>query len=328
MENNNSSDSWVNIEGNEISRSNELNEEKIKLEIKKRLKALKNDKKLVENNTSETIENMLAYLNELQKTEEDLYELLKDDNDSSDKNDIINKINDLSSKRDKLYADMKQMSIDINKQNQGASNNYKNQLAVVNIAEKQLNKEKERLKILNAEKYNKLRMVEINTYYSKKYEALGSITIIVISFFLIAFVINYLTSIGIIPASLADTVNPILIGIGLFILLMAYFDILKRSKFNFDEYSFMKPDDSSSSGDSEIGIWPEPDLGSCVGETCCSEGTTYDEQSDTCVVNKVCKGDQTTSSSTSSTSGSSSNSSEGFRTVIKPIAKENNYYAV
>ena len=69
MENNNSSDSWVNIEGNEISRSNELNEEKIKLEIKKRLKALKNDKKLVENNTSETIENMLAYLNELQKTE-------------------------------------------------------------------------------------------------------------------------------------------------------------------------------------------------------------------------------------------------------------------
>ena len=109
---------------------------------------------------------------------------------------------------------------------------------------------------------------------------------------------------------------------------MAYFDILKRSKFNFDEYSFMKPDDSSSSGDSEIGIWPEPDLGSCVGETCCSEGTTYDEQSDTCVVNKVCKGDQTTSSSTSSTSGSSSNSSEGFRTVIKPIAKENNYYAV
>ena len=324
MENNNSSDSWVNIEGNEISRSNELNEENIKLEIKKRLKNLKNDKRLVEKNTSETIENMLAYLNELQKTEEDLYELLKDDNDSSDKNDIINKINDLSSKRDKLYADMKQMSIDINKQNQGASNDYKNQLAVVNIAEKQLNKEKERLKILNAEKYNKLRMVEINTYYSKKYEALGSITIIVIIFFLIALLINYLTSIGIIPISLADTVNPILIGIALFILLMSYFDILKEVIFNFDEYSFMKPDSSSSDG-GEVSVWPEPDLGSCVGETCCSEGTTYDEQSDTCVVNKVCKGDQ---SSSSSSSGSSSNSSEGFRTVVKPIVKENNYYAV
>ena len=202
--------SWVNLEGDENMREKqELNEEKIKIAIKKRLKKLKSNTKETQENTEETIENMVQYLNELQTTEEELYELLKDENDSSDKNDIINKINDLSSKRDGLYNDMKNLSKGINSQNQNISSDYKNQLQIVEIAENQLNKEKERLKILNAEKFNKLRMVEINTYYSKRYQALGFVTMIVIFFFLIALLVTYLSNINIIPSALANSINPI-----------------------------------------------------------------------------------------------------------------------
>ena len=82
---------------------------------------------------------MLSYLSQLQNTEKELYEILKDDNDSTDKRDIINKINNLSTKRDKLYGDMKQMSVDVNIQNKNITNSYSNQLRLISIAENQLN---------------------------------------------------------------------------------------------------------------------------------------------------------------------------------------------
>ena len=132
-------------------------------------------------------------------------------------------------------------------------------------------------------------MVEINTYYSKRYQALGFVTMIVIFFFLIALLVTYLSNINIIPSALANSINPILIGIALSILAYAYYDILKRSDFDFDQYTWMKPSGSSGDGGGEIGIWPEPDLGLCVGETCCSEGTTYDSTSDTCKVSITTK---------------------------------------
>ena len=201
----NSDISWLNREGDEELKNDlELDQEKIKLEIKKKIKAFKKDQTFVQENTNETIENMLAYLSQLQTTEEELYEILKDENDTTNKKDIITKINDLSSKRDKLYVDMKQMSVDVNNQNKNTSNNYSNQLQIISIAEKELNREKDRLKILNAEKYNKLRMVEINTYYSKRYESLAYVTILVIGFFIITIIINLLTNRGIIPENITN----------------------------------------------------------------------------------------------------------------------------
>ena len=276
--------SWIDIEGNEdLKYDEELNREKIKLEIEKKIKELKLNQKTVDVNTEETVENMINYLNELQNTEQELYTVLKDENDNTDKKDIINQINDLSGKRDNLYRDLKEMSVSVRNESKNETKSYENQLRLVSIAEKELNREKEKLQILNAEKYNKLRMVEINTYYSKKYEALGYITILVIIIFLVVMLINYLTSINLIPSSVSNSVGPLLIGIGIFILFLAYFDVLKRSNFNFDEYAYPKEDGSSSSS-GEIGIWPEPDLGLCIGEACCSSGTEYDTTTDTCKV--------------------------------------------
>ena len=201
-----SNNSWINIEGDEgLKNDEELDKEKIKIEIKKRIKEMEIKGKQVNTNTNETITNMLSYLSQLQNTEKELYEILKDDNDVTDKRDIVNKINNLSTKRDKLYGDMKQMSKDVNNQNKNTSNSYGNQLKLISLAENELNKEKDRLKILNAEKYNKLRMVQINTYYSKRYESLAYVTLLVIGFFIITIIINLLTSRGIIPENITNT---------------------------------------------------------------------------------------------------------------------------
>lgn len=306
--------SWLNREGDEELKNDlELDQEKIKLEIKNKIKEYREGQEIVETNTNETIENMLAYLSQLQTTEEELYEILKDDNDTTDKREIINKINDLSSKRDKLYIDMKQMSKDVNNENKNSSNNYKNQLQIISIAEKELNREKDRLKILNAEKYNKLRMVEINTYYSKKYEALAYVTILAIFIFLIVIILNLLTGKGYVSEGAAGTASPILIGIGIFILFLAYWDIIKRSNFYFDEYTYSKEEGSGIDG--EISIWPKPDIGTCIGEYCCEGGTEYDAETDTCKV-----------SSTMCDKKDEENK-EGF-TVVTPFRSNNSYESV
>lgn len=308
--------SWFNREGDEDEiKDEELNQEKLKQQIKKRIQKMKDNKEEQSSNTEETLSSMLNYLNELQATEKDLYELLVDENDSTNKTDIVNQINSLSTKRDKLYLQMKQLSKDANSENMNSSGEYKNQLRVVKIAERELNREKERLKILNAEKFNKLRMVQINTYYSRKYEALGYVTILVIFLFILAIIINILTSRGIIPSGVTNTVAPILIGIGIFILFLAYFDILKRSNFNFDEYNYPKQESSGGDG-GEIGIWPEPNLGTCIGETCCSEGTEYDETTDTCMVpSEIAKNND------------EEENTEGFKTV-KPYATKESFQII
>jgi len=279
----NKDNSWMNLEGDEgLKNDEELDNEKIKLEIKKKVEELKEQGKNIDSNTNETITNMLSYLSQLQNTEKELYEILKDDNDSTDKRDIINKINNLSTKRDKLYGDMKQMSVDVNIQNKNITNSYSNQLRLISIAENQLNKEKDRLKILNAEKYNKLRMVQINTYYSKRYESLAYVTILVIGFFIITIIINLLTNRGIIPENITNIVSPILISIAIFILFLAYNDFARRSKFNFDEYESVKEDSNGGDDDGGFKIWPEPDIGTCIGSGCCADGTEYDSGDDTC----------------------------------------------
>lgn len=310
--------SWFNREGDEDEiKDEELNQEKLKQQIKKRIQKMKDNKEERSTHTEETLSSMLNYLNELQATEKDLYALLVDENDSTNKTDIVNQINSLTIKRDKLYLQMKQLSRDANNENMNSSIEYENQLRIVKIAERELNREKERLKILNAEKFNKLRMVQINTYYSRKYEALGYVTILAIFLFILAIIINLLTSRGIIPSGVTNTVGPILIGIGIFILFLAYFDILKRSNFNFDEYNY--PKEESSGGDGEISIWPEPNLGTCVGERCCSEGTEYDQTTDTCMVpSEIAKTNE------------EEENTEGFKTVktVKPYATKESFQMI
>ena len=305
-----SNNSWINIEGDEgLKNDEELDKEKIKIEIKKRIKEMEIKGKQVNTNTNETITNMLSYLSQLQNTEKELYEILKDDNDVTDKRDIVNKINNLSTKRDKLYGDMKQMSKDVNNQNKNTSNSYGNQLKLISLAENELNKEKDRLKILNAEKYNKLRMVQINTYYSKRYESLAYVTLLVIGFFIITIIINLLTSRGIIPENITNTLSPILIGIALFILFLAYNDFSRRSKFNFDEYETGK-EDSNGDDDGEFEIWPKPDMGTCIGSYCCADGTEYDSGDDTC---KPINGPNKEEDDSDSEEDNNDSDNEGFR---------------
>jgi hypothetical protein len=215
---------------------------------------------------------------------------------------------------------MKQMSVDVNNQNKNTSNSYGNQLKLISIAENELNREKDRLKILNAEKYNKLRMVQINTYYSKRYESLAYITLLVIGIFIIAIIINLLTSKGIIPESITNALSPILIGIAIFILFLAYNDFSKRSKFNFDEYESGKEDSSGDGGDVEI--WPKPDLGTCVGSYCCADGTEYDSGDDTCKpVSGANKDEGTNDSDNEEDEEDSDNDNEGFRGIKKTNKK-------
>ena len=126
---------------------------------------------------------VLNDISQLQKQEQTLYSSLYDVNLTSEqKQQIINKINEISQMRMNLYANLKE-TYSFYQKNVAASKNIVGESTeAVNILENELNQTKIRLNLLEDQKYNKLRLVEINTYYGKRYNAYSGLmkTIIII----------------------------------------------------------------------------------------------------------------------------------------------------
>ena len=114
----------------------------------------------------------LASIQELQKLEKDLYAKLQTDSVSGNgnlDNDLktIDSINKLSKTRTNLYNQMGQTYSAITKNVASNRNDLVNQTALVKMVEEELNKTKHQLQKRDDAKYNKLRMIEINTYEAK-----------------------------------------------------------------------------------------------------------------------------------------------------------------
>jgi len=85
------------------------------------------------------------------------------------KNTVIQKINDVSQMRINLYKNISTFNNAFHDNVSSARNTLRDQTIAIEIVEKELNEAKRRLQLLNDEKANKLRLVEINEYYTEKY---------------------------------------------------------------------------------------------------------------------------------------------------------------
>ena len=128
------------------------------------------------NNLQERNAQLLNDISQLQIQEKELYSNLEDQTLSSEqKQQIINKINDISQTRLNLYANMKDMYSYYQKNVASSRDTLGEQMTAIDIIENELNEAKIRLNLLENEKNSKIRLVEINTYYGKQYNAHASI---------------------------------------------------------------------------------------------------------------------------------------------------------
>jgi len=235
---------------------------------------------------------------------------------SVDKDSIIKQINQLSQMRSNLYTFINNNSVNT-VQNLAASNNLLSQQAqTVLIVENELNDAKSQLLKMQKDKYNKLRMVEINTYYGERYADHSSIMKSIVIICAVIILITILSNIGFIPSGIYFTMLIVIIVVSIIIMWYKYILLISHDRMNYDEYDWgfnpetaPKYDTSNPSGTNP---WAGISIPStCIGSTCCNDGMTYDSTQNLCVVS----GDSTTTTSSNTSSNTNSNGVNGNLSV-------------
>ena len=256
---------------------------------------------IMTDNLQEKNQQVLNNISQLQLQEKQLYDSLNDITLTTDqKQQIINKINEISQIRMNMYSGIKDMYSYYQKNVETSRTTLSQELLAIDILENELNQSKIRLNALQDEKANKLRLVEINTYYGKRYNAhsqlMKTIVIICIPIIILALLANR----GILPSNLYVFLTGIVIVIGGVFIGLELIDFLNRDNMNWDEYNWyfdksQAPSSTSVDGSSSsTDPWETP-TAVCVGSACCYDGSTYDEQQNICVPTQT----DTTSTNTS-----------------------------
>lgn len=249
-----------------------------------------NDDKFQERNNQ-----LLTNISQLQEQEKQLYIKLEDVSLTSEqKQQIINKINEISQIRITLYTSLKDLS-QYYKDNIEQTNTVLGQsLKAIDIVEEQLNASKKQLRLLKDDKYNKLRLVEINTYYGKRYDAHAKFmkTIVYICIPILILTIMYNNSI--LPPRLYSFLIGIIFIIGSVIIGLQIIDMSNRDSMNWDEYDWYfdqskaptMVSSNTTTSKTQSNPWSIPSV-VCIGSSCCYEGSNYDPLKNMCVPTSI-----------------------------------------
>ena len=133
---------------------------------------------------SDGYQTTLNNIKDLQNLEKDLYTKLEvsatTQGNAAEQTDLINRINKISQIRMSLLQTLNTMSNTLQAQVGNSRVNLVDQLTLMGVIEQQLNQIKAQMNQSDNIKNNKLRMVEINTYYGKRYRAYTELMKIVI----------------------------------------------------------------------------------------------------------------------------------------------------
>ena len=260
-----------------------------------------------QSNLQERNQQALNSISQLQTQEKELYTSLDDPGLTSEqKQQIINKINEISQMRLNIYSGMQDIYSYYQQNVSSSRNTLGQEVSAIDIIENELNQAKKKLNLIQDEKSNKLRLVEINTYYGKRYNAHTQLMKTIVFTCIPIIILSILANRGILPPKLYRVLAAIVLIIGVVILGRQLIDMSNRSNMNWDEYEWYfdpsKAPTASTSDTSSQNPWATGAI-TCIGSACCYEGSTYDEMKNMCVPNDVYAQDypDTTTTTTSTT---------------------------
>jgi hypothetical protein len=278
-------------------------------------------------NFTQGSEQTISNITDLQTIEMQLYEGLDSPQLTQDQRSrIIDKINEIAQTRMTLYQGIGNMASSY-QQNLATSNNaLSEQMLAIDIIENELNEAKRRLNLLEEQKYNKLRLVEINTYYGKQYNAYKDVAKNIVYVCILVLIVVILGKKEIIPGNIYIALNVLIISIGAIIIGRQIIKLSNKDNMNFDEYDwyFNKAEAPSSttltdpSSSSSSNPWSMPTI-TCMGATCCNQadGFTYDSTQNMCVLNTTTS---TTANTTSANTTSPNTTSPNTTTPTTPTS--------
>jgi hypothetical protein len=260
-------------------------------------------------NSQEGETQALYNIQQLQEMEKELYKKLEANAASNaspeEQSIIIKKINELSQLRISLFKTLGNVYDSLQSSVANSRVNLVDQLTAVGVVEGELNNAKTQLNELETIKNNKMRMVEINTYYGKRYKAhtqiIKKLILICVPLLILAILKKKELIPSIIPEMFIYGVSGLILLVGGYSILMNIIDVYSRDNMDFDEYSWNFNPDSVKPSVYEydkaqlLGSSMPQDIMSeaqtlalglgvgCVGANCCSDGMTYDEDNKKCI---------------------------------------------
>ena len=167
---------------------------------------------------------------------------------------------------------------------------YAAQKTAIDFIKKERARAEKNATLLSQDNSNKRRMAQVNTYYTRHYEANTDImkNIIYVSVALI--IIAVLRNKELIPASISTLGIILVLTFGGIVIGTQIYDIIRRNDHDFDKYDWNFNEDAMNKAQlvqqnsdpanlSQMGSGMAP----CYGPGCCDVGTTWDNDSKKCV---------------------------------------------
>jgi hypothetical protein len=220
--------------------------------------------------------------------------------DKSTVQPVINKINELSEARRALFTNLQEIYANNQDKISVSRDNTIQQYTTAKIIEDQLNDIKKGISELEGNKYNQLRMVEINKYATDRSQAWSNFYILILYFFIPMFALGAISKFNLIPEMLLSRQNSknlifvlmlITAGIALYFIARRFLNITGRDNMDFDEFKtdrdFKKKADSLDAYDEKeldflqgnVSKNPFKLLGAfdadCLGQNCNKDQSGY-----------------------------------------------------
>lgn len=248
-----------------------------------------NDNEMNEKNNEEILTN----IQQLQELENQLFQKFNNIRSTAsvaEKQELIKKINHLSTMRINLYKTLNNLNGFYQKTLDNSIDTMKEQNVAIGIVESELNKSKRELTLLEAERNNKLRLIEINNYYGERYAEHASLLKIIICILLPLICLTILWRYLPLPKFLYYALVAVVAIVGAYYFWAKYASIMTRNNMNYQTYDwYFNPGEtenvnSTSNSDTNSDPWLNPNPLTCIGAECCTDGLQFDTNTNACVL--------------------------------------------
>jgi len=195
-------------------------------------------RELLEEKHQNTIQN----IRELQEMEKYMYEnlakLTNEGGYNAQEEQIVKRISELTQMRVNLFNSLKDQYTDAASDLNNSRRSLRDQILSVELVEEELKETKKNYKSLLHNKNNKVRMVEIGTYETERYNAHIDVLKIISFTSLIVIVLSGLYHRDFIPGNIVSILLVVTISVGIILVIRKILDIVNRSNMVYDQYNW------------------------------------------------------------------------------------------
>ncbi len=257
---------------------------------------------------SESQTRLLKSVQQLQDEQKNTISAFATASDPAEKKRILDKMKQNETLQTTLLSSLGRVALVQTQEVENRRNAKMELTTLVELAEQELEDVRARVNAAEDSRSAKKRMIELNSYYGKRFMAQAGVMKIFIYMCIPVLVLAVLANMGLLPQYIAGFIIIAVIVTGIVYMYYAVNDINRRDKVNFDEYTWEF--DPSRVGDvinpthnarhhgrrrrggahadagADAGAGAGSGAGaSCVGSNCCDGNTTkWNETSGTCVV--------------------------------------------